>query len=643
MAGPYLTRRGFGSAAAGMAAALAGCANLRGSAEVTGIPLPAGGPVEYIVVGSGAGGGPLAANLARAGHKVVLIEAGGADDGPNYEVPAFHPFASEDPALSWAFFVRHYANQAQQQRDSKFVAAKNGIFYPRAGTLGGCTAHHAMITVTADIVDWDGIAELSGDESWRAEKMRAYFERLERCRYRAILPGDPSRHGFNGWLTTQINDPLLLARDLQLKEVVLSAVAAAGLDAAIDPLLRSALDPNDWRAEQKPGREGIYNIPISVRGAKRNGSREYILAVARALPNNLVIQPHSLVTRVLFEGKRAVGVEYLEGQRLYRADPRASQTGPEPSARKQLLASREVVVCGGAFNSPQILMLSGIGPADELNRLGIPVVADRQGVGRNLQDRYEVTLVTKMRRDFPLLQSCGFEPPGKSGQSDPCWAEWLQGSGPYTTNGTVLGVIRRSASSRPIADLLIFGLPGYFKGYYPGYSNALRGKDKDFFTWAILKAHTKNTAGTVMLRSADPRDPPEIDFHYFNEGNDTAGEDLASVVAGVEYARKLTSGLYGPGGPAAEELIPGPAVRTQADIATFVKDEAWGHHASGTNRMGPPADPVAVVDSQFRVYGTQGLRVVDASVFPRIPGYFIVTPIYMISEKASDVILGTTV
>jgi choline dehydrogenase len=173
-------------------------------------------------------------------------------------------------------------------------------------------------------------------------------------------------------------------------------------------------------------------------------------------------------------------------------------------------------------------------------------------------------------------------------------------------------------------------------------ADALRGKDKDFFTWAILKAHTKNAAGTVMLQSADPRDPPEIDFHYFNEGNDTAGEDLASVVAGVEYARKLTSGLYGPGEPAAEELIPGPAVRTQDDIGTFVRDEAWGHHASCTNRMGPPTDPLAVADSEFRVYGTQGLRVVDASVFPRIPGYFIVTPIYMISEKASDVILGAT-
>ena len=635
---PLLTRRGFGSAAAGMAATLAGCASSQ-NYPITGIPMPAGAPVEYIIVGSGAGGGPLAANIARAGHKVVLIEAGGAETDVNYEVPAFHPFASEDPTFSWAYFVRHYADQARQQRDSKFVAAQNGIFYPRAGTLGGCTAHHAMITVTADVTDWDGIAQLTGDASWRADNMRAYFQRLEHCRYRAILPVDLGRHGYRGWLTTQINNPLLLTRDAQLRTVVISAVQKAGLSSAIDPLFNALLDPNDWRAETQPGgRQGIYNIPVSVHGAKRNGSREYILATAAALPNNLIIQPHSLVTRVLFDGTRAIGVEYLEGQSLYRADSRAPRSGPEP-ARKQLRASREVILSAGAFNTPQLLMLSGIGPADELSRFNIPVIADRPGVGRNLQDRYEVTVVTRMRQNFPLLESCSFAPPGKSAQPDPCYAEWLHGGGPYTTNGGVLGIIQRSAPSRPVSDLFIFGVPGYFKGYFPGYSDALRSKNKDFFTWAVLKAHTNNSAGTVSLRSADPRDTPAIDFHYFEEGNDTSAQDLASVVAGVQYARNLTAPLYGRDGPAAEELIPGSAVRSPDDIANFVRNEAWGHHASCTARIGPQNDPLAVLDSQFRVYGTQGLRVVDASAFPHIPGFFIVTPTYMISEKASDVIL----
>jgi choline dehydrogenase len=641
-AGATLSRRGFTAGATAFAAGLGGCAHSPGSAgdPPTGTPVSASAPVEYVVIGSGAGGGPLAANLARAGHKVVLMEAGGADDGPDYDIPAFHPLATENPALSWAYYVRHYADQARQERDRKFVATQNGIFYPRAGTLGGCTAHHAMITVTADAADWDHIADLTGDPSWRAAAMRGYFQRLERCRYRgpARDPAtDPSRHGYQGWLTTQINSPLLLARDRQLEEVVFGAVAAAGLPALFGPLLASGLDPNDWRAELG-GRSGIYNIPIAIRGVRRAGPREYIQATARALPNNLVVKTHALVTRILFEGRRAVGVEYLEGAHLYRADPNAAPSGPEPAPRQQLRAAREVILAAGAFNSPQLLKLSGIGPRDELARFGIPSLVDLPGVGRNLQDRYEATVVTRMRADFPLLGACRFGVPDAGRRVDPCHAEWLRGGGAYATNGTVLGLIRRSAPARERADLFLFGIPGYFRGYFPGYSQAVR--EKGFFTWAILKAHTRNTAGTVTLRSADPRDTPDINFRYFGEGNDAQGEDLASVAAGVAFARRLNAPLYRAGGPAAEEVVPGPAIASPDAIARFVADEAWGHHASCTCRMGPPGDPGAVVDSRFRVYGTQGLRIVDASVFPRIPGFFIVTPIYTLSEKASDVILA---
>ncbi len=604
---------------------------------MSGIPVSASAPVEYVVIGSGAGGGPLAANLARAGHKVVLMEAGGADGGADYEIPAFHPLATEDPALSWAYYVRHYADQAQQERDPKFVADQDGIYYPRAGTLGGCTAHHAMITVTADAADWDGIAELTGDASWRAANMRGYFQRLERCRYRRPLLDAPARHGYGGWLTTQVNDPLLLARDGQLRQMVVGAVEGAGLPALFGPLLASGLDPNDWRAELG-GRSGLYNIPVGVDGVRRAGVREYIQATARALPNNLLVKTHALATRILFEGRRAVGVEYLDGAHLYRADPNAPPFGPEPTPRRHLRATREVILAAGAFNSPQLLMLSGIGPRDELARFGIPSVVDLAGVGRNLQDRYEATVVTRMRADFRLLAACGFGLPVAGRQADPCYAEWLRGGGPYATNGTVLGLIRRSAPTRAQSDLFLFGIPGFFRGYYPGYSRAIR--DKDFFTWAILKAHTRNTAGTVMLRSADPRDPPEINFHYFAEGNDTGGEDLESVVAGIALARRMNAPAHRAGGPAAEEVIPGPAIASADAVARFVADQAWGHHASCACRIGPPGDPGAVVDTRFRVHGVQGLRVVDASVFPRIPGFFIVTPIYMISEKASEVILA---
>jgi choline dehydrogenase len=200
----------------------------------------------------------------------------------------------------------------------------------------------------------------------------------------------------------------------------------------------------------------------------------------------------------------------------------------------------------------------------------------------------------------------------------------------------VAGIIKKSREERPIPDLFIFGLPGFFRGYYPKYSDEIE-KKRNVFTWAVLKAHTNNTAGRVTLRSADPRDVPEINFHYFDEGNDASGADLESVVDGIEFVRRMVARASR---VTAREVIPGDKVRTRDDLRQFVKDEAWGHHASCTCKMGPSDDRMAVVDSKFRVYGTRNLRVVDASTFPRIPGFFIAVPVYMISEKASDVILA---
>src|SRR5512145_1891999 len=148
---------------------------------------------EYIVVGSGAGGGTLAARLAEAGRSVLLLEAGGdplATAGArlpeDYQVPAFHAFASENPLMRWDFFVRHYSDESRQEKDSKYSAEKRGVLYPRAGTLGGCTAHNAMILIYPHNADWDYIADLTGDDSWRASRMRQYFERLENCRHRPV-------------------------------------------------------------------------------------------------------------------------------------------------------------------------------------------------------------------------------------------------------------------------------------------------------------------------------------------------------------------------------------------------------------------------------------------------------------------------
>jgi choline dehydrogenase len=185
-------------------------------------------------------------------------------------------------------------------------------------------------------------------------------------------------------------------------------------------------------------------------------------------------------------------------------------------------------------------------------------------------------------------------------------------------------------------DLYIFGLPGTFKGYVPGYSASFE-RYRDRFTWAILKAHTNNTAGRVTLRSKSPLDTPQVEFHYFSEGNDEKQADLDAVMNGVSFVRDMNQHL---GALIAEEEWPGSLGDTPEKLRQFIQNEAWGHHASCTNKIGADNDPMAVLDSRFKVRNTQGLRVVDASVFPKIPGYFIVSAVYMISEKASDVILA---
>jgi choline dehydrogenase-like flavoprotein len=251
-------------------------------------------------------------------------------------------------------------------------------------------------------------------------------------------------------------------------------------------------------------------------------------------------------------------------------------------------------------------------------------------VGRNLQDRYEIGVVNRMK--FPAW---GVYNNATFSAGDPQFAEWKsRGTGVYSTNGAVLTLFRRSKAAGELPDLFCMSLLAPFRGYFPRYSNAFTDH-LNYLTWVVLKAHTENRAGKVTLRSNDPRDTPLIDFNYFHEGGEG---DLDAVVDGIRFVRRLTAGLKREG-LIDEEELPGEGLQSDQELKDFVRYNCWGHHASCTCAIGPLGQN-GVLTSDFRVHNTLGLRVVDASVFPRIPGFFIASSIYMIGEKAAEVILA---
>jgi choline dehydrogenase len=347
-------------------------------------------------------------------------------------------------------------------------------------------------------------------------------------------------------------------------------------------------------------------------------------------------------------------------------------------------------------------MLSGIGPKDHLQSKGItkcksdvdlPVV-DLPGVGQRLHDRYEVTVVTELPegKEFTVLKGSKFLAPGDSCPgvptpgSDPALTAWLNHGGIYASNGVVLTIIKRSKSADrndEAPDIFIFGVPGNFRGYKVGYSCETQNEEVSKnqwkenhrrFTWAILKGRTRNRNGVVQLDNIQPAQRPVINFRYFDDGlpsadaigkakadadekGDAAAKakadadaradadaDAAALVEAIRFVQGLVAAQNAAqkdDNAKAKIVWPTPAdLNDDVALTDFVKREAWGHHACGTCKMGKDDDSQAVLDTDFRVRGVKNLRVVDASVFPDIPGFFIISSVYLMSEKASEVILS---
>ena len=517
---------------------------------------------EYIVVGSGAGGGPLAARLAEMGHRVLLLEAGGDDEPWTYQVPVFHGLATEDEKMRLDHYVRHYAEEARQERDPKYLverkSGRRGVFYPRARTLGGCTAHYAMIIIRPHDSDWETIRKATGDDSWSPHAMDEYFVKVERCLYTGSDgdKGSEAKHGRDGWLPTRFASTLDLGGDIfsegdaTIAQIVSEAAGDfSGINGDRDPQTgaRSALrnifgrglakaglsvhdpfDPNDRRVLDE--REiGLLRVPTAIEKEKpmagrRAGTRERIRAAEKT--GRLEVRLHTHVTGLVFDEqdeRRVIGVRCLRGKRLYRADRDATRLGNSSGlAEEKVFAEREIILSAGAFITPQLLMLSGIGPKDQLDSFGIPVLQDLPGVGKNLQDRYEVGVVAQASSPFGILEKATFEPPAENESGDSLFKEWKkEGKGIYATNGAVLGFINKSTvAEHDEPDLFIFGVPGRFDGYYTGWSKEAVKQPHNKWTWLLLKAHTR-FCGQVKLSSNDPLKPPDVNFNYFER--DTTG------------------------------------------------------------------------------------------------------------------------
>jgi choline dehydrogenase len=531
---------------------------------------------DYIVVGAGSAGCVLANRLsARPEISVLLLEAGGRDWNPLFKVPIMTGTLLRQRYANWFYFT-----EPEAQLDGR------RIFWPRGRVLGGSSSINGMVYTRGLPADYDSWAQ-SGLAEWSFDRVLPYFKRSE-----GSDRGADEFHGGDG--------PLRVSR-------------ARGTNPLYDAFLESGVAAGFPRSTDfnGPAPEGFGRYDFTIAGGERWSSARAFLAPVRARAN-LDVVTHAHALRVLIEGRRAVGVE-------------AAVRGRATTFR----ARREVILASGAVNSPALLMHSGIGDADLLRPLGIPVALDRKGVGRNLQDhllvRVEhactepVTLHSFLRPDravLSLAQALIF----KRGQATSFPIE----AGAFIRSDPALDMPDLQSHFLPGLSSMTLRLPFLRKP-------ALAHRGHGFF--ANLYQLRPESRGAIALRSASPSDAPAIRPGYL-----TAPRDLIVLREGVKILRSVFAQapferFRGP------ELAPGPDVRSDAAIEAWIRRTAdTVFHPVGTCKMGTSDD--AVVDAQLRVIGMEGLRVADASIMPTIPSANTHAPTVMIAEKAADMILA---
>lgn len=530
---------------------------------------------DYIVIGAGSAGCVVAARLSeRADTSVLLLEAGGPDSHPTLKMPVAFLKAVLNPAFNWGYMT-----------EPEPCLGGRRLWLPRGRVLGGSGSINGMFYMRGHPSDYDDW-ERMGAAGWGYESVLPYFRKME-----TSWRGENRYHGASGPIHVRPVDTTHLVH-----EPLMSAATGAGFG-----------NSDDLSAEVAEG-FARGEVTIDARGRRVSSSTAYLRpALDRS---NLTLRTGALVHRVVFEQRRAVGVEYQQG-----------------GIRHTVRARREVILSGGTYNSPQLLMLSGVGPGNHLQAHGIEVIADRAGVGRNLSEHANVSMEFESKRPITFLRQLRFDRVVCS-----CMRWALFGSGPLAGQLNSCNVVIRTRAGLDRPDIQFMANPIRFNAqiWFPGI-----GQRQRHVFWAGIVALHPRSRGWVELKSRDPCELPAVTLNLLSDP-----ADVATLRAGMRAARKIYR-TEPQGTLTGAELLPGAGIESDDALDAFIRETAnVAMHPVGTCAMGQ--GETAVVDPELRVIGVDALRVADASIMPTVPGGNTNATTVMIGEKAADLLKGTT-